>query len=207
MTSLSASAPVQPMGLPPLALAVLGLLLALVLLLGVRAFEAVRQPLPALPRAAPPPDPAILARFDPFARGAPPPQAEALPVTALPLVLKGVRPDPVAGRGVAILAGPDGVQALHEVGATVLDGVTLVAVHGDHVILERAGVAETLWLDQAAGPAPALFSAPAPAVPAAAAVPSQPNAIPPGSAAAGAPPTVLADGDFVEPVPPAGEPE
>lgn len=209
MTALSAlarSAPLQrgsPTGLPPVALAVLAALLLLVALLGIRALAAVRQPLPALPRAAPLPDPAILARFDPFARGAPAAPADTLPVTALPLILKGVRPDPVSGRGVAILAGPDGVQALHEVGATVLDGVTLTAVRGDHVILERAGTAETLWLDEAAGPAPALFSAPAPAgLPAA-------DAIPPGSAAAGPPPpAVQPDGSFVEPVPPpSGDPD
>lgn len=205
MTTLSATRPPwrdlrTALPLPPVALAILAVLFGLVIALGVRALAAVRQPLPPLPRAAPTPDVAILSRFDPFARDTPAAAPDQLPVTALPLVLKGVRTDPVSGRGVAILAGPDGVQAIHEVGAMVLDGVRLAAVHGDHVILDRAGTSEALWLDEAAGPAPALFSAPAP--------PPQDaqSAAPPSSAAAPSE-TVLADGDFVEPVPPAGEPE
>ncbi|WP_448581823.1 type II secretion system protein N [Thermaurantiacus sp.] len=203
MSTLSASAPARPAfgrALPPLALAVLAALFALVVVLGIRAVAAVRQPLPALPRPAPAPDPAILSRFDPFVRDAPAAATEALPVTALPLVLKGVRLDPVSGRGVAILAGPDGVQSIHEVGATVLEGVTLAAVQSDHVVLNRAGTSETLWLDESQGTPPALFSAPASAAP--------PAAPPPSSATAGsAPPAVLPDGNFIEPVPPSGESE
>ncbi|WP_194744735.1 type II secretion system protein N [Thermaurantiacus tibetensis] len=185
--------------LPPLALLVLALLLALTVLLGVRAAAALRQPVPPLPRAAPPPDPAILARFDPFSRTPPAPAAEELPVTALPLVLKGVRLDPISGRGVAILAGPDGRQEIREPGETVLDGVALTAVHGDHVILDRAGTPETLWLDQASGPFPAVFSSPPPPPPPPAAMPS------PGPATPAAPAPAMPDEPALEPAPAPGD--
>lgn len=149
-------------GWPPLAWLLLALLAAACVALAVRAGHALMAPLPALPAMAPPagPDAAILGRFDPFFREAPAEGAD-LPVTALPLTLKGVRFDAASGRGAAFIAGADGVQRPLAPGDAVMDGVTLAAVAPDHVVLERAGARETLWLDEAGGAAPStLPSAP-----------------------------------------------
>lgn len=137
------------------------LLLALALLalfLGWRAVQALRAPLPAPPpMAAPPlPDRALLARFDPFfpARIG---TGEALPVTALPFSLHGLRADSATGRGSAIIAAGDGRQLVYQVGDSIADGVTLAAIAPDHVVLDRAGTREALWLDTAGPNAPARY--------------------------------------------------
>jgi general secretion pathway protein C len=135
------------------------LLMALALLaafLGWRAIEAVRAPLPAPPPMTPPAlaDRALLARFDPFfpARVG---TGETLPVTSLPFSLHGVRADAATGRGSAIIAAGDGQQLVYQVGDSVVDGVTLAAIAADHVVLDRAGTREALWLDSAGPNAPA----------------------------------------------------
>ena len=133
------------------------LLLALAILcafLAWRAFGAATAPLPAPPRFVMPPmtDRGLLARFDPFFPGSGA-DSSALPVTALPFTLHGVRADAATGRGSAIIASGDGAQQVYGVGESIGDGVTLAAIASDHVVLDRAGTRETLWLD-GAGEAP-----------------------------------------------------
>ncbi|MCG2842739.1 hypothetical protein L6Q21_17320 [Sandaracinobacter sp. RS1-74] len=120
--------------------------------LSVNILNVVRQPLPVPPPFTAPPmaDRALLARFDPFF----PVRADSgsgLPVTALPLSLHGVRSDSATGRGSAIIASGDGEQKVYAVGETVTDGVTLAAIAADHVVLDRGGTREALWLDTAGG--------------------------------------------------------
>ena len=130
----------------------LGAMLLASLLLGWRAVQVAREPLPVPPPFSAPPmaDRALLARLDPFfpVRADP---AGTLPVTALPLSLHGVRAVSATGRGSAIIASGDGEQKLFSVGETLADGVTLAAIAADHVVIERGGTREALWLDTAGG--------------------------------------------------------
>lgn len=170
------------------------LLLATLLLaaavLGWRALSLALAPLPAPPPFAPPAlaDRALLSRVDPFF----PAMArtdETLPVTALPFSLHGVRADSATGRGSAIIATGDGQQQVYGVGDMLTDGVTLAAIAGDHVVLDRGGTREALWLDSG-GAAPVQTFDPATA-----------GASPPpfdGAPTAGAPPG--------SPLPPPAEP-
>ena len=115
-------------------------------------------------------DPNLLTRFDPFFRdgGA----SGAAAVTSLPLKLFGIRLDQAMGRGSAIIATPEGVQSSYGVGEEVVPGVKLKSVAFDHVVLERGGVDEQLFLDQSVA-APV---AGAPGAPAASASPGAPAA-------------------------------
>ncbi|MGQ5702418.1 type II secretion system protein N [Sandaracinobacteroides sp. A072] len=119
-------------------------------ILAWRALLVAQAPLPAPPPFVPHPvaDPAALTGHDPFfpARIA---SGESLPVTALPFSLHGIRADSATGRGSAIIAAGDGQQMVYSVGDALTDGVTLAAIAGDHVVLERDGTRETLWLDSA----------------------------------------------------------
>lgn len=137
-------------GWPISALLLLAALLAGALFLGIRAIEALRAP--ALPASQMAPwaalDHAILGSFDPFFRESPQDGTE-LAVTALPLTLKGLRVDAASGRGAAFITATDGIQRPYQVGEEVMDGVTLLGVATDHVVLSRGGVRETLWLDEA----------------------------------------------------------
>jgi general secretion pathway protein C len=87
-----------------------------------------------------------LAGFDPFFRLQAP--QDAVAVTSLAVKLFGVRVDSASGRGSAIIATPDGVQSSFAVGDEVMPGVLLKQVAFDHVILERQGKAEQVFLDQ-----------------------------------------------------------
>ena len=108
-------------------------------------------------------DPNLLATFDPFFRdgGA----AASATVTSLPLKLFGIRLDQAMGRGSAIIATPEGVQSSYGVGEEVAPGVKLKSVAFDHVVLERGGVDEQLFLDQSVA-APVAGAPGAPATPA-----------------------------------------
>lgn len=98
--------------------------------------------------------PELLSRFDPFFRlGGGGEQAAPVAVTALQLTLFGTRINEASGRGSAIIAGADGVQASFAVGEEVAPGVTLKAVYFDHVTLSRGGRDEDLFLDQSGGDA------------------------------------------------------
>ncbi|UVO53922.1 type II secretion system protein N [Sphingomonas sp. SUN039] len=91
-------------------------------------------------------DPTLLTRFDPFFRNAGGGGPSA--VTSLPLKLYGIRLDQAMGRGSAIIATPAGVQSSYAVGEEIVGGVKLKSVAFDHVVLERGGVDEQLFLDQ-----------------------------------------------------------
>jgi general secretion pathway protein C len=140
--------------------AILAALALAVLLLGWRALAAALAPLPEAPPFAAPAlaDRALLARFDPFFPAAAA-SGDALPVTALPFSLHGVRADSATGRGSAIIAAGDGEQKVYGVGDALGDGVTLAAIAGDHIVLDRAGTREALWLDNAGGGAPPVTDA------------------------------------------------
>lgn len=93
---------------------------------------------------------ALFAGFDPFFRNG----AAAGPVqqvTALPLKLYGVSLNEASGQGSAIIADENDVQASYAVGEEIAPGVVLKAVAFDHVVIERGGVAETLFIDQSSG--------------------------------------------------------
>ena len=89
---------------------------------------------------------ALFRSFDPFYRGVP--AASANIVTSLQLTLFGVRMNVGSGLGSAILSGPDGVQESYVAGAEIMPGVKLDTVHFDHVVIDRGGVKESLYLDQ-----------------------------------------------------------
>lgn len=110
---------------------------------------------------------ALFASFDPFFRSAPQGPASAT-VTALGLTLFGININEATGGGSAIIAGEDGLQTSFAVGDEIAPGVRLVGVAFDHVLLDRGGARESLFLDQsgdaaAANPAGA---SPAAALPA-----------------------------------------
>ncbi len=90
---------------------------------------------------------ALFASFDGFDRGAATGTGEAA-VTSLDLTLYGLRMNEASGGGSAIIAGSDGIQRSHLVGTEVAPGVKLVQVLFDHVVLERGGTRESLFLDQ-----------------------------------------------------------
>ena len=90
---------------------------------------------------------ALFASFDPFFRTAAQGPASAT-VTALGLTLFGVNINEATGGGSAIIAGEDGVQTSYAVGDEIAPGVKLVGVAFDHVLLDRGGARESLFLDQ-----------------------------------------------------------
>ncbi len=140
--------------------AILAALALTALLLAMRAWAALVAPVPAMPAIAPPQltDRPLLARFDPFFRSGA--SGAELPVTALPFSLHGLRTDSATGRGSAIIAAGDGQQSVFSVGEEVGQGVTLVAIAVDHVVLDRGGTRETLWLDSAGAAAVGTFTPP-----------------------------------------------
>lgn len=105
---------------------------------------------------------ALFASFDPFFRSAPQGPASAT-VTALGLTLFGININEATGGGSAIIAAEDGVQSSYAVGDEVAPGVRLVGVAFDHVLLDRGGARESLFLDQSGEAAIANASTPLPA--------------------------------------------
>lgn len=89
---------------------------------------------------------ALFSSFDPFFRSGA--EQTANVVTSLQLTLYGIRLNEGSGLGSAILAGADGVQENYAVGDEIIAGVTLDTVKFDHVIINRSGVRESLYLDQ-----------------------------------------------------------
>lgn len=88
----------------------------------------------------------LFSSFDPFFHGGAAQSANV--VTSLQLTLFGIRMNEASGLGSAILSGPDGVQTNYGVGEEIIAGVTLNSVAFDHVIINRGGVLESLYLDQ-----------------------------------------------------------
>ncbi|GAB4570875.1 MAG: type II secretion system protein N [Rhodothalassiaceae bacterium] len=97
---------------------------------------------------------ATLGRFDPFYRLSAGTRATGkiesgpLPGTDLDLKLYGIRADSAGKAGTAVIATPDGRQAVYRSGDRLLDGVRVGAIAADHVVLERNGTEEALWLSQ-----------------------------------------------------------
>ena len=143
----------SPREIGPLLLA--ALLGALLIFQLVRLLWTVITPLSPLgvwqPQAAVIASPAerraLFASFDPFFRSAPQGPASAT-VTALGLTLFGININEATGGGSAIIAGEDGVQTSYAVGDEIAPGVRLVGVAFDHVLLDRGGARESLFLDQ-----------------------------------------------------------
>lgn len=98
----------------------------------------------------PPADVALLSRFDAFGRL--PAGDGPIAASSLPIKLFGVRLDAATGRGSAIIAGEDGVQASYGPGDTIMPGVTLISVAFDSVTIDRGGAAEQVFLDQSIPP-------------------------------------------------------
>lgn len=105
---------------------------------------------------------ALFTSLDPFFRTQAQGPASAT-VTALGLTLYGVNLNEATGGGSAIIAGEDGVQSSYAVGDEIAPGVTLAGIAFDHVLLDRGGAHETLFLDQSGE---AALAAPATALPA-----------------------------------------
>ncbi|MCJ7421069.1 type II secretion system protein N [Sphingomicrobium astaxanthinifaciens] len=101
---------------------------------------------------------ALLTGYDPFPAPAATLAAGGEGVTDLDLELFGTLLNRGAGTGSAIIAGDDGEQQSYAVGDEVSPGVRLAEVAFDHVVLDRGGVRERLYLD---GSVPAEDAAPA----------------------------------------------
>lgn len=95
---------------------------------------------------------ALFSGFDPFFRAGGG-VSGVQQVTSLPFLLFGIRLNEASGQGSAIIANEGGEQASYAVGDEIAPGIVLKAVQFDHVIIERSGVSETLYIDQS-GDAP-----------------------------------------------------
>lgn len=128
----------------------------------------------------------LFAAFDPFFRSAAVSGAPGVQqVTSLALQLFGTRMNEGSGQGSAIIADSEGVQTSYVVGDEIAPGVTLKAVAFDHVVIDRGGTAETLFIDQSNG---GTTNEAGPAAGAGAPIPPGPGRGPvPGGAAPGAP--------------------
>jgi general secretion pathway protein C len=99
---------------------------------------------------------ALFAGFDPFFRTsavATPGGAPVQQVTSLPLKLFGIRVNEASGLGSAIIANESGIQTSYAVGEEIAPGIKLKSVEFDHVVIERGGATETLYIDQSGGAA------------------------------------------------------
>ena len=96
---------------------------------------------------------AMLQGFDPFFRlsGG---DGKTAVVTSLQLTLFGTRTNEATGAGSAIIAGPDGVQTSYAVGDEISPGIKLKSVAFDHVIIDRGGAEENLFIDQSGAVVP-----------------------------------------------------
>ncbi|MBL8649537.1 MAG: PDZ domain-containing protein [Sphingopyxis sp.] len=118
---------------------------------------------------------ALFASFDPFFRSGAQGPASAT-ITALGLTLFGVSINEATGGGAAIIAAEDGIQNSYAVGDEIAPGVRLVGVAFDHVMLDRGGARESLFLDQSGGSA-ATPVTPLPATPEIGSAPANPDAV------------------------------
>ncbi|HWJ68549.1 MAG TPA: type II secretion system protein N [Sphingobium sp.] len=94
---------------------------------------------------------ALFAGFDPFFRTGAMSGEAVQQVTALPLKLYGISLNEASGRGSAIIADESDVQTSYAVGDEITPGVVLKAVAFDHVVIQRGGATETLFIDQSSG--------------------------------------------------------
>lgn len=105
----------------------------------------------------------MLASVDPFFR---PGAMQSAIVRAAPLDLQlfGVRESRGDVPGSAILGPPDGEQQSFLVGDEVIPGVKLAAVFFDHIVLDRGGARQALYMegaDEGGSPEPSATAAPA----------------------------------------------
>jgi general secretion pathway protein C len=186
----------------------LALLAAVLVVQIVRLFYAIVTPAgpagdwqPAAPQAMPAAARAeLFARVDPFYRALPDGGAGTSNVTALQLQLFGVRINEASAGGAAIIAGSDGVQNSVGVGEEIQPGVTLVAVHFDHVEIDNQGRRELLYLDQSQGDGGATGGTPASApTPPPASATGTPAAAPAAAPQAALTPAALRSGIGVQP--------
>ncbi|MFN3913072.1 type II secretion system protein N [Hyphomonas sp.] len=158
----------QPLNVPALVLmanlvlvAGIGLYSARVFWLVVEPAGAVAPVLPHLARAwggpaaavaAPVIDRTRVTRFDPFGFQtlAQAVVAEA-PETSLNLKLIGSRMTSGGDEGMAIIVTPDNKAGRYVPGAVLIEGVTLVSVLADRVLLSKNGQFETLYLSSSEG--------------------------------------------------------
>jgi general secretion pathway protein C len=108
---------------------------------------------------------ALFAGFDPFFRSGVavgPGDAPVQQVTSLPLKLYGIRVNEATGLGSAIIANEGGEQTSYAVGEEIAPGIKLKAVAFDHVVIERGGATETLYIDQSGGEVASNATEPAP---------------------------------------------
>lgn len=87
------------------------------------------------------------------------PAARSSLATVLKLGLRGTLalPDPKDERAIAIIVNEQGVETSYRIGAEVAPGAKLAEVYADHVVIDHAGVAESLALprpDQHSVPLP-----------------------------------------------------
>ena len=95
---------------------------------------------------------ALFSSFDPFFRGNAQGPASTT-VTSAGLTLFGINLNEATGGGSAIIAGEDGIQTSYAVGDEIAPGLKLAGIAFDHVLLDRGGARESLFLDQS-GEAP-----------------------------------------------------
>ena len=105
---------------------------------------------------------ALFISIDPFFRSAGQGAATAT-VTSAGLTLFGININEATGGGSAIIAGEDGIQNSYAVGDEIAPGLKLVGVAFDHVLLDRGGARESLFLDQSGDAATAGSGTPLPA--------------------------------------------
>ena len=104
---------------------------------------------------------ALFAGLDPFFRNAAQGPASAT-VTSAGLTLFGININEATGGGSAIIAGEVGVQSSYAVGDEIAPGLKLAGVAFDHVLLDRGGARESLFLDQSGAAPVASPALPAP---------------------------------------------
>lgn len=88
----------------------------------------------------------LLGGVDPFDGGAT--SMATSNVTSLDLELFGIRQNLGSGSGAAIIGTPDGQQINVQVGREIIPGAVLAAVAFDHVVIDRGGIEERLYLDE-----------------------------------------------------------
>lgn len=133
------------------------LLLATLAILAARLVWAIATPLgpvgdwrPAPPRMVDPATrSALLASVDPFTGSGPVVDSNA--VTSLDIQLFGVTVNAGSGSGSAIIGLPDGSQQSIAVGEDILPGAQLAEVAFNHIVIDRGGIRERLYLDESEG--------------------------------------------------------
>ena len=132
-------------------------ILALIAIQLARLFWAIASPVgpfgdwrPVAPQLlSPEAQEAVLASVDPFFRPGAMEVSASAEAPALDLQLFGVRQSMGRIPGSAILGAADGEQTNYLVGEEVAPGVTLAAVNFDHIVLERGGARQTIYMEGA----------------------------------------------------------